>query len=58
MVGVSMKANNIFPLSVLMVLQFTVISLVNQSAFDISYVDILKDTGGGYVSDTCGFGVA
>ncbi|MEZ8035791.1 hypothetical protein BCU45_004995 [Vibrio lentus] len=41
-----MKANNIVPLSVLMVLQFTVISLVNQSSFDISYVNILKDTGG------------
>ncbi|MEZ8195976.1 hypothetical protein [Vibrio cortegadensis] len=41
-----MKANNIVPLSVLMVLQFTLISLVNQSAFDISYADILKDTGG------------
>ncbi|NOJ08741.1 hypothetical protein BCT41_01910 [Vibrio splendidus] len=46
MVGISMKANNIVPLSVLMVLQFTVISLVNQSSFDISYVNILKDTGG------------
>ncbi len=46
MVGLSMKANNIVPLSVLMVLQFTVISLVNQSSFDISYVNILKDTGG------------
>ncbi|WP_318408722.1 hypothetical protein [Photobacterium leiognathi] len=41
-----MKANNIVPLSVLMVLQFAVVSLVNQSAFDISYVDILKDTSG------------
>ncbi|WP_232471694.1 MULTISPECIES: hypothetical protein [Vibrio] len=41
-----MKTNNIIPLSVLMVLQLTVISLVNQSAFDISYVDILKDTSG------------
>ncbi|HAV1372530.1 TPA: hypothetical protein JG844_002809 [Vibrio parahaemolyticus] len=46
MMGISMKANNIVPLSVLMVLQFAVISLVNQSAFDISYVDILKDTSG------------
>ncbi|EKF9443159.1 TPA: hypothetical protein SLZ46_000746 [Vibrio cholerae] len=46
MVGISMKANNIVPLSVLMVVQFTLISLVNQSALDISYVDILKDTGG------------
>ncbi|WP_232055401.1 hypothetical protein [Vibrio rotiferianus] len=41
-----MKANNIVPLSVLMVVQFSVVSLVNQSAFDISYIDILKDTGG------------
>lgn len=46
MLGISMKDNNIVPLSVLMVLQFTLISLVNQSAFDISYADILKDTGG------------
>lgn len=46
MAGISMKTNNIIPLSVLMVLQLTVISLVNQSAFDISYVDILKDTSG------------
>ncbi|MFA0256029.1 hypothetical protein AB4481_16190 [Vibrio breoganii] len=41
-----MKANNIVPLSVLMVLQFVVISLVNQSSFDISYVELLKDTSG------------
>ncbi|MEF1337370.1 hypothetical protein [Vibrio rotiferianus] len=41
-----MKANNIVPLSVLMVVQFSVVSLVNQSAFDISYIDILKDTSG------------
>lgn len=46
MMGISMKANNIIPLSVLVVLQFAAISLVNQSAFDISYVDILKDTSG------------
>ncbi|WP_241835578.1 hypothetical protein [Salinivibrio kushneri] len=46
MAGVSIKANNIVPLSVLMVLQFAVISLVNQNVFDISYVDILRDTSG------------
>lgn len=46
MMGISMKANNIVPLSVLMVVQFAVVSLVNKSAFDISYVDILKDTSG------------
>ncbi|CAH1560041.1 conserved hypothetical protein [Vibrio rotiferianus] len=46
MMGISMKANNIVPLSVLMVVQFSVVSLVNQSAFDISYIDILKDTSG------------
>ena len=46
MMGISMKANNIVPLSVLMVLQFAVVSLVNQSAFDISYVEMLKDTSG------------
>lgn len=46
MVGISMKANNIVPLSVLMVLQFAVVSLINQSALDISFVDLLKDTGG------------
>ncbi|WP_257971927.1 hypothetical protein [Vibrio parahaemolyticus] len=41
-----MKTHNIVPLSVLMVLQLTVVSVVNQSAFDISLLDILKDTGG------------
>lgn len=46
MAGISMKANNTVPLSLLMFLQFTLISLVNQSAFDISYVDILNDTSG------------
>ncbi|CAH1548954.1 conserved hypothetical protein [Vibrio rotiferianus] len=46
MMGISMKANKIVPLSVLMVVQFSVVSLVNQSAFDISYIDILKDTSG------------
>ncbi|EJG1872465.1 TPA: hypothetical protein K4M41_000747 [Vibrio parahaemolyticus] len=46
MMGISMKTHNIVPLSVLMVLQLTVVSVVNQSAFDISLLDILKDTGG------------
>ena len=46
MMGISMKANNIIPLSVLVVLQFAAISLVNQSAFDISSVVIFKDTSG------------
>lgn len=46
MAGISIKANSIVPLSVLMVLQFAVISLVNQNVFDISYVDILRDTSG------------
>lgn len=46
MTGMSLKTSNIIPLSVLMVLQFFVLSLINQRAFEISYVDILKDTGG------------
>ncbi len=46
MVGISMNANNIIQLSVLTVLQFAAIPLVNQGAFDISYINILKDTGG------------
>ncbi|WMN89093.1 hypothetical protein NI382_21535 [Vibrio parahaemolyticus] len=46
MMGISMKTHNIVPLSVLMVLQLTVVSVVNQSAFDITLLDILKDTGG------------
>lgn len=46
MMGISMKTHNIVPLSVLMVLQLTAVSLVNRSAFDLSFLDILKDTGG------------
>ncbi|MBY8100753.1 hypothetical protein KW475_20260 [Vibrio fluvialis] len=46
MMGISMKTHNIVPLSVFMVLQLTVVSVVNQSASDISLLDILKDTGG------------
>ncbi len=57
MMGISMKTHNIVPLSVLMVLQLTVVSVVNQSAFDISLLDILKDTGGGNARDRSGFGV-
>lgn len=46
MMGISMKTHNIVPLSVFMVLQLTVVSVVNQSASDISLLDILKDAGG------------
>ncbi len=46
MLGMSLKANNIIPLSVLMVLQLTAVSVVNKSEFDLTFIDIIKDTGG------------
>lgn len=44
--GISMKMHNIVPLSVLTVLQLTVVSVANQRAFNISFLEILEDTGG------------
>lgn len=50
MLGNSMKANNIVPLSVLVFLQIIAISVVNTNAFDISLWGIVKDTGGSMVA--------
>lgn len=44
--GISLKTNNIVQLSVLIVLQLLMVSVVNQSTFNLSLFDILKDTGG------------
>lgn len=46
MAGLSLKAKNIAPLSVLVVFQLIAISVVNHQTFDTSLLDILKDTGG------------
>ncbi|ELL4669641.1 hypothetical protein Q5V23_003507 [Vibrio fluvialis] len=46
MAGLSLKAKNIVPLSVLVVFQLIAISVVNRQTFDTSLLDILKDTGG------------
>lgn len=46
MLGMSLKANNIVPLSVLMVLQLTAVSVVNKNEFELSFLDIIKETGG------------
>ncbi|HDM8237084.1 hypothetical protein ACXZ7L_08930 [Vibrio campbellii] len=44
--GISLKTNNIVQLSVLIVLQLLMVSVINQSTFNLSLLDILKDTGG------------
>lgn len=44
--GVSLKTANVVPLSVLVVLQLIAVVMVNRSAFELSFLDVLKDTGG------------
>lgn len=44
--GVSLKTANVVPLSVLVVLQLIAVVMVNRSAFDLAFLDVLKDTGG------------
>lgn len=46
MAGLSLKAKNIAPLSVLVVIQLIAVTMVNRHTFDVSLLDILKDTGG------------
>ncbi|HCM1365027.1 TPA: hypothetical protein N2903_004343, partial [Vibrio parahaemolyticus] len=46
MAGLSLKAKNIAPLSVLVVIQLIAVTMVNRHTFDASLLDILKDTGG------------
>lgn len=46
MAGLSLKAKNIAPLSVLVIIQLVAVTVVNYHTFDASLLDALEDTGG------------